>query len=87
MDRAIDAAAAEQRGVRGIDDGVGLEAGDIAGRQTDPRLNVGGLRHRAIALKSVLRVFDIKNAGVGDYRTPARLRVAGPRQGDFAKPE
>ena len=35
MDRAVDAAAAEQRAVGGIDDGVDIEPGDVADDDLD----------------------------------------------------
>ena len=35
VDRAIDAAAAEQRMVRGIDDGIDIEGGDVADQKLD----------------------------------------------------
>ncbi len=38
MDRAIDAAAAEQRRVRGVDDGVNAQAGDVGNNDFQPRL-------------------------------------------------
>ena len=36
MDRAVDAAAAEQAFIRGIDDGVGIERGDVADEDIEP---------------------------------------------------
>jgi hypothetical protein len=37
MDRAIDAAAAEQRGIRGVDDGVNAQACDVGNDNFQPR--------------------------------------------------
>jgi hypothetical protein len=37
MDRAIDAAAAQQRGIRGVDDGVNAQRGDIGDDDFEPR--------------------------------------------------
>ena len=38
MDRAIDAAAAEQRRIRGVDDGVNAQCGDVGNDDFQPRL-------------------------------------------------
>ena len=38
MDRAIDAAAAEQRRIRGVDDGVNAQRGDVGNDDFQPRL-------------------------------------------------
>lgn len=38
MDRAIDAAPAEQRRIRGVDDGVNAQTGDIGNNNFQPRL-------------------------------------------------
>ncbi|SDJ81905.1 hypothetical protein SAMN05444171_0640 [Bradyrhizobium lablabi] len=38
MDRAIDTAAAEQRRIRGVDDGVNAQTGDIGNNNFQPRL-------------------------------------------------
>ena len=37
MDRAIDAAAAEQRGIGGVDDGVNAKRGDVGDDDFEPR--------------------------------------------------
>jgi hypothetical protein len=37
MDRAIDAASAQQRGIRGVDDGVNAQRGDIGDDDLEPR--------------------------------------------------
>jgi len=38
VDRAIDAAPAEQRRIRGVDDGVNAQRGDIGNNDFQPRL-------------------------------------------------
>ena len=37
MDRAIDAASTQQRGIRGVDDGVNAQAGDVGDDDLEPR--------------------------------------------------
>ncbi|MEA2897290.1 MAG: hypothetical protein QOJ84_2905 [Bradyrhizobium sp.] len=37
MDRAIDAASAQQRGIRGVDDGVNTQRGDVGDDDLEPR--------------------------------------------------
>jgi hypothetical protein len=38
MDRAVDAAPAEQRRVRGVDDGVNAQSGDVSSEDFQPRI-------------------------------------------------
>ena len=38
MDRAVDAASAEQRGIRGVDDGVNAEGRDVGDDNLEPDL-------------------------------------------------
>ena len=55
VDRAIDAAPAEQRRIRGVDDGVNAQRGDIANNDFQPRL-ADLARGPAQAVAAALRV-------------------------------
>ena len=49
MDGAIDATAAEQRRIGGVDDGVDIEFGDVAGDDAEPRGRRGCAHDPALA--------------------------------------
>ena len=67
MDGAVDAAAAEQRAVGGVDDGVDVERGDVGDEDVEPRrADFGGEQGHA---KSTL----------SRARQRARERAAGDR--------
>jgi hypothetical protein len=49
MDRAVDAAAAQQRGIGGVDDRVDRERRDVAFEELDARIRHEGLPRRVDA--------------------------------------
>ena len=63
MDRAIDAAATEQRRIRGVDDGVNAQTGDIGNDDFEPRL-ADPARRQAQAEAAALTVTPLSASSV-----------------------
>jgi hypothetical protein len=83
VDRAIDAAAAEQRLIRRVDDGVDRKRRDVGDHDLDPAAAGLGCQRRVKLAPDV--AYDTPNPGTAGIATYAGVALRWPPAGDFAR--